>query len=229
MHGKDSGNRMKKKEILDALMKRHPALEKERMMILQAEQVLEECFEAGGKLLICGNGGSAADSEHIAGELMKNFKTRRALSAEDRQKLDAVDESGCLAKELMPALPAIALSAQTALSTAILNDCEASVVFAQQVWGYGKAEDCLLALSTSGNSENVYMAVLAAKARGMKTILLTGAGNGKICPLVDVCVSLPEKETDYVQELTMPVYHTICIMLEEHFWGKRETLAAEGV
>ena len=220
---------MKKEEVLDVLVERYPSLKKQKETIRMAEKVLEECFEAGGKLLICGNGGSAADSEHIAGELMKNFRTRRTLSAEDRQKLDALDETGCLGRELMPALPAIALSAQTALTTAILNDCEASVVYAQQVWGYGKAEDCLLALSTSGNSENVYMAVLAAKARGMKTILLTGAGNGKICPLVDVCASLPEKETDYVQELTMPVYHTICIMLEEHFWGKRETLAAEGV
>ena len=210
---------MNKEEILRSLINQYPRIEPVSGRILEAEKLMEECFEAGGKLLICGNGGSAADAEHIVGELMKEFRCRRKLTAEERKKLDEADRSGFLGNAIHPGLPAIALNTHTALATAILNDCDPSILFAQQVWGYGRTGDCLLALSTSGNSDNVCKAVMAAKARDMKTILLTGAGEGKICQFADLTIHLPEKDTHLIQELTLPVYHALCSLLEVHFWG----------
>ena len=223
------------KAHLNTLLARYPALIICQDDIQRAYEVLAACFENGGKLLIAGNGGSAADAEHIVGELMKGFVKPRKLRQEDADRLTAADgELGqVLAENLQGALPAIALDGHPALSTAYLfsnhsagsqsaylNDCEPALCFAQQVNGFGKAGDVFLGISTSGNSKNVLYAAVTAKAKGMKVLGLTGAKESKLTPLCDVCVRVPETETYKIQELHLPVYHTLCLMLEEQFFGK---------
>ena len=172
-------------------------------------------------MLVAGNGGSAADAEHIVGELMKGFKKPRKLSAEQSEKLTAVnDELGkVLAENLQGAMPAIALDGHPALTTAYMNDCEPLLCFAQQVNGYGTANDVFLGISTSGNSKNVLYAAVTAKAKGMKVIGLTGAKHSKLAELADVCIKAPETETYMIQELHLPIYHCLCLMLEERFFA----------
>lgn len=206
---------------LDLLVSRYPKLEFSREDIWKAYTLMEQSFAQGGKLLACGNGGSAADAEHIVGELMKAFVLERKLNNELCEKMKAVDaEMGeVLAENLQGALPAIALDGHVALSTAYMNDCEPLLCFAQQVNGFGVAGDVLLGITTSGNSKNVLYAAAVAKAKGMKVIGLTGEKESKLSAMADVCIRVPEQETYRVQELHLPVYHTLCLMLEEKFFG----------
>lgn len=194
------------------LTERYPALAQIRGAIEQAYGVIERCYENGGKLLVCGNGGSAADSDHIVGELMKGFYKQRTLSAEEKERFGEQGE------KLQGALPAIALTQHGALSTAFLNDVDPEMVFAQQVYGYGREGDVFLGLSTSGNSANVILAAKVAAAKGLKVITMTGRNGGKLKDLSDVCLIVPAQVTADIQEYHLPVYHTLCAMLEEHFF-----------
>lgn len=215
---------MIKKELtkhIDFLIERYPALEVCRQDILNAYLIMEESYKNGGKLLIAGNGGSAADSEHIAGELMKRFKIPRSVAPEFAEKLKGVDpERGAdLAKNLECGLMAIPLVAHEALTTAYINDVDGLGVFAQQLFGYGREGDVFLGISTSGNSKNVINATVVARAAGIKVIGLTGAGGGELAGVSDVAVKVPETETFMIQELHLPIYHCWCLMLEDCFFG----------
>ena len=205
---------------LDILIERYPQLVSVRNAVWQAYEILEQCYTSAGKLLIAGNGGSAADSEHIVGELMKGFKKPRKLDDIQREKLINVNtELGTvLAEHLQGALPAIALDGHSALTTAYMNDCEPLLCFAQQVNGFGNSSDVFLGISTSGNSKNILYASVTAKAKGMKVIGLTGAKESKLSELADVCIKVPETETYMIQELHLPIYHCLCLMLEERFY-----------
>lgn len=206
---------------IDLLLERYPQLSAAKDDIIAAYKILENCYQNGGKLLIAGNGGSAADAEHIVGELMKGFKLPRKPDADFAGKLIAADnELGrVLAENLQGALPAIALDGHSALSTAYMNDCEPLLCFAQQVNGYGRPGDVFLGISTSGNSKNVLYAATVAKAKGMKVIGLTGANDSKLSAAADVTVKVPQTETYMIQELHLPVYHCLCLMLEDKFFG----------
>lgn len=208
---------------LETLIKRYPALSVCEEEIEKAYEILEECFVSEHKLLIAGNGGSCADGEHIAGELMKGFKLQRKCTEEFAKKLKSIDaERGAeLAEKLQGGLPAIALDNHQALNTAYVNDVENGglLTYAQQVYGYGKAGDVLLGISTSGNSKNVAYAAVVARAKGMKVIGLTGAKGGNLASVADVTIKVPETETYMIQELHLPVYHCLCLMLEERFFG----------
>ena len=206
---------------IDLLIERYPSLGAIRGELIDAYLIMEESFSKGGKLLVAGNGGSAADSEHIVGELMKGFKMPRKMTSEFSEKLKAVDpELGdVLANNLQGALPAIALDGHPALTTAYMNDCEPLLCFAQQVNGFGKPEDVFLGISTSGNSKNILYAATVAKAKGMKVIGLTGAKDSKLMKYADVCVKATNTETYMIQELHLPIYHCWCLMLEDKFFG----------
>ncbi len=206
---------------LDELVVRYPSLECEKKNIKDAYAVLEECYQRGGKLLVAGNGGSASDAEHIVGELMKGFVKVRKVDAAFAQKLSEADkvQGSELADKLQGALPAIALVDHVALSTAYLNDVDPMLGFAQQVNGYGREEDVFLGISTSGNSKNILYACTVAKAKGMRVIGLTGRDGGKLKAMSDVSIVVPEQETFKIQELHLPVYHALCLMLEERFFG----------
>lgn len=206
---------------IDLLIERYTVLETCRQDLIDAYLVMEECYEHDGKLLIAGNGGSAADSEHIAGELMKRFKTPRPVTPEFAEKLKEIDaERGAdLAKNLERGLMAIPLVAHEALSTAYINDVDGLGVFAQQLFGFGRKGDVFLGISTSGNSKNVMSATVVARALGIKVIGLTGAKGGELASVADVAVKVPEIETYMIQELHLPVYHCWCLMLEDRFFG----------
>ena len=209
------------KELLQTLTDRYPALLPCREDIEASAQRIGDSFARGGKLLIAGNGGSAADAEHIVGELMKSFVLPRPLDAALKERMRSIDpqRGALLAQHLQQGLPAIALDGHPALSTAFQNDCEPQLVFAQQVIGYGREGDALLAISTSGNSENVLYAAIAAKAKGMAVIGLTGSRESRLSALADICIRVPATETYQVQELHLPVYHTLCMMWEKRFFG----------
>ena len=206
---------------VDLLMERYPQLQVCRQDIIDAYLIMEEAYESDHKLLIAGNGGSAADSEHIAGELMKRFKTPRHVSKEFAEKLTAIDANRGpeLAKNLERGLMAIPLVAHEALTTAYINDVDGLGVFAQQLFGYGRSGDVFLGISTSGNSKNVMSATVVARALGIKVVGLTGAKGGELADVADVVIKVPETETYMIQELHLPVYHCLCLMLEEHFFG----------
>ena len=207
---------------IEILIERYPELSICAEDIEAAFEYIKTCYENGGKLLVAGNGGSAADSEHIVGELMKGFKKARKLTSEQQENLKAVNEElgSVLAENLQGALPAIALDGHPALTTAYMNDCEPLLCFAQQVNGYGKKEDVLLGISTSGNSKNVLYAATVAKAKGMKVIGLTGQKDSKLKELADVTIQVPQTETYMIQELHLPVYHCLCLMLEDVFFWR---------
>lgn len=207
-------------EILNTLIGRYPDLAPVRGEIEASYRILEECYSQGGKLLIAGNGGSSADAEHIVGELMKGFVKRRELSDEVKASFEKADPQHGreLADKLQGGLPAIALSGHPALSTAFLNDVDGDMIYAQQVCGYGREGDVLLGISTSGNAKNIDYAVTVAKAKGMKVIGLTGRDGGKLGVRADVAVVVPQQETYRIQELHLPVYHALCLMLEERFF-----------
>lgn len=206
---------------IDLLMERYPVLMPVKQEIVVAYLIMEECYEHDGKLLIAGNGGSAADSEHIAGELMKKFKTPRPVTTEMAEKLKAIDpvRGENLARNLERGLMAIPLVAHEALSTAYINDVDGLGIFAQQLFGFGRPGDVFLGISTSGNSKNIMSATVVARALGIKVIGLTGAQGGELASVADVAVKVPENETYMIQELHLPVYHSWCLMLEDRFFG----------
>ena len=207
---------------VDLLTERYPSLACVKQAVIDAYLIMEGSYAEGGKLLVAGNGGSAADSEHIVGELMKSFKLPRKPDADFSEKLKAVDAElgSVLSENLQGALPAIALAGHVALTTAYMNDCEPLLCFAQQVNGFGRPEDVFLGISTSGNSKNILFAAVAAKAKGMKVIGLTGEKNSKLAELADVCIQAPNTETYMIQELHLPIYHCLCLMLEDRFFGE---------
>ena len=189
--------------ILKELMERYPVLMPVKEDIFKTYEILRDAFLQDGTLLIAGNGGSCADSEHIVGELIKEAEPE--LGEE-------------LAKRLQGALPAIALTGHPALSTAFLNDVDGSMGFAQQVYGYGRKGDVFLGITTSGNSKNILYAAAVAKAAGLKVIGLTGRDGGRLKAMTDACIVVPEQETFKIQEFHLPVYHALCLMLEEYFY-----------
>lgn len=206
---------------LDHLIARYPQLAPCRADITAAYQVMEDAYSKDKKLLVAGNGGSAADAEHIAGELMKRFRLPRPVDASFTEKLIAADpiRGPKLSKNLERGLMAIPLVAHEALTTAYINDVDGYGVFAQQLLGFGRPGDVFLGISTSGNSQNVMNAVAVAKALDVKVIGLTGADGGELGRTADVAVRVPEMETYKIQELHLPVYHCWCMMLEETFFG----------
>ena len=208
------------KKYVDLLCERYPALKNVENDIVAAYQILEDSYRNGGKLLVAGNGGSAADAEHIVGELMKGFKLPRKPKTDFAEKLiqENAELGAVLAENLQGALPAIALDGHPALSTAYMNDCEPLLCFAQQVNGYGSAGDVFLGISTRGNSKNILYAATTAHAKGMKVIGLTGAKSSKLEQMSDVCIKVPQTETYMIQELHLPVYHCLCLMLEDEFF-----------
>lgn len=208
------------KRILDELIKRYPALSEQKENVRRAFEIAAESYRSGKKLLVCGNGGSAADSEHIVGELMKSFKKKRAIDGEVKTRLLALGEDGeKLAASLEGTLRAVSIVSHPALSTAFNNDKDPAVTFAQQLYGYADDGDVLVAISTSGSSRNCVLAAVTAKAKGVKTIALTGKNPGRLSALADVAILVPETETYKVQELHLPVYHCLCAMLEEELFG----------
>ena len=209
---------------IDLLIERYPSLAVCKDDIIQAYDIIAECYSNGNKLLIAGNGGSCADANHIVGELMKGFKLKRKCSAQFAEKLKNIDNTrgAELAESLQGGLPAIALDGHQGLNTAFINDVAGGglLTYAQQVYGYGKAGDVFLGISTSGNSKNVMNATVVARAIGIKVIGLTGAKGGELATVADVAIKVPSTETYMIQELHLPVYHTICLMLEEHFFSE---------
>ncbi|WP_274970488.1 D-sedoheptulose-7-phosphate isomerase [Lachnoanaerobaculum orale] len=207
-------------KILDELIERYPILSGQRESIVVAYRILEYSYSNNGKLLVAGNGGSAADSEHIVGELMKSFVKPRNLNIKLKEKLTSIDErlGEVLANNLQGALPAISVTGHVGLSTAYLNDCNPLLSFAQQVNGFGNEGDVFLGISTSGNSENILFALVTAKAKGMKTVGLSGRDGGKMKEYCDEIIIAPENETFKIQELHLPIYHALCLMLEERFF-----------
>ena len=188
---------------------------------MMAYEIMKNAFSSDHKLLVAGNGGSAADAEHIAGELMKRFRRPRQISSALAEKLIAIDfvRGPQLAKNLEQSLMAIPLVAHEALTTAYINDVDAYGVFAQQLLGFGRTGDVFLGISTSGNSQNIMNAAVVARALDIKVIGLTGADGGELGRFADVAVRVPETETYKIQELHLPIYHCWCMMLEEHFFG----------
>jgi len=211
---------MDNKTILTELYRRYPQLNSVASVIDEAASAIIKCYSSGGKLLVCGNGGSSSDSDHLVGELMKSFEIKRPVKSNITEKLIKVsDERGrFLAQKLESGLPAISLGSQTALTTAVSNDIDASLIFAQQVLGYGASGDILVAISTSGNSQNAVDACITAKALNMKVVGLTGVTGGKIKQYCDILINVPEDRTAYIQELHLPVIHTLCSIIENHFF-----------
>lgn len=204
------------------LCERYPQLKECENSINEAFEVLKTSFENGGKLLIAGNGGSSADADHIVGELMKGFKNKRPINEKLKQKIVSLyPENGLLlAESLQQGLPAIALHNHQGMNTAFINDVKngGSFTFAQQVLGYGNKGDILLGISTSGNAENIYNAAVVAKAKGITVIGLTGFSGGRLNSIADIMIKAPASETFVVQELHLPIYHCLCLMLEKYFF-----------
>jgi len=211
---------MKEDDILNEMVARYPALESCKTDILQACNAIIGCYSNHGKLLLCGNGGSCADADHVVSELMKSFEKGRPVpnDLKDGLKKASGERGAFIADNLENGLPAISLSAHGALCTAISNDMDASLVYAQQIVGYGKAGDLLLAISTSGNSQNIIDAVITAKAKGLTVIGLTGQNGGKMKQYCDIAICVPSTTTPEVQEYHLPVYHTICRIVENRFF-----------
>lgn len=209
------------KVILDQLFEDYPKLVDCRESIAQAFHLLQQCYSNRGKVLVCGNGGSAADAEHIVGELMKGFLLKRELTQADQERLRKAfpEDYHYLSSNLQRALPAISLVSQSSLATAFINDVAPDMLFAQQVYGYGRAGDVLIGLSTSGNSKNVVNAIKIAKSFDIRAIGFTGENGGLMKNLCDVTVTVPAGETFKVQEYHLPVYHALCAMIEREFFG----------
>jgi D-sedoheptulose 7-phosphate isomerase len=208
---------------LDLLILRQPCLAPMKDAIRRAFDLMTASFRSGGKLMLCGNGGSACDCEHIAGELMKGFLLRRPLNGDERAALNELGEEGAmLSEKLQRGLPTLVLSGLTGLSTAFLNDVDPDMTYAQQAFAYAKPGDVLLGITTSGNARNVRRAAIAAKARGASVIGLTGQGGGKLAAHVDILLDVSERETYRVQELHLPLYHALCAMLEAEMFGEGE-------
>ena len=210
--------------FLEELIGRYPQLLSVKDEIREASEYLIKCYQKGGKVLACGNGGSSCDADHIVGELMKGFENNRSIGESLKKKLSDINGGRgiYLAEKLQHGLPAISLSAHNALVTAVANDTDANLIFAQQVVGYGNAGDVLIAISSSGNSQNVIDAAITAKAKGMIVIGLTGETGGRMKQFCDVLINVPGRRTLFVQELHLPVYHVLCLIVESHFFGNQE-------
>lgn len=210
-------------ELKVELLERYPALEICREQYETAYAAIKNCYAQGGKVLVAGNGGSASDSEHIVGELMKSFLFNRKIDKFLENKLEELyqEDGKLLASKLEGALPAIPLTSMIALSSAYANDVDAAVAFAQMVNGLGSANDIFLGISTSGNSKNVLYAFMVAKSKGIKTIALTGKSGGKCGQYADIIINVPSEETFKIQEYHLPIYHTLCAMLEADFFVER--------
>ncbi|MBQ7580956.1 MAG: SIS domain-containing protein [Clostridia bacterium] len=205
------------------LINRYPALEACADEINEAKDLIINSFKAGGKLLLCGNGGSCADCEHIVGELMKGFMLKRQMTDEQKQKMkqnNANLDDETLSK-LQLALPAVSLPGASGLNSAFCNDVDPTLIYAQGVLGLGRENDVLMCISTSGNSANCVAAAQVAKGLGLKVVALTGMTGGKLKNIADVCVCAPETETFKVQEYHLPIYHYICASIEDNFFGDK--------
>lgn len=207
---------------LTRLVERYPVLADGVGAVESAYRAIVDCYRDGGTVFACGNGGSCADAGHIVGELMKGFLKKRPLPDALQAALRASDpELGdLLARRLQAALPAVDLSAHSALATAFANDVDASLTYAQVMLGYGRPGDVLIGISTSGNAGNVLAAFLAARVKGVRTIGLTGASGGRMRDRCDLWIPVPASSTPEIQELHLPVYHCLCAMVEEHFFPK---------
>ncbi len=205
--------------IWNTLYTERPNLNPIAPEIAQAFALLRDCFARGGKLLLCGNGGSACDCEHIAGELMKGFLRKRPLLPAEKAALAAAGDNGALAERLQRALPTLVLHGLSGMSTAFMNDVDPALTYAQQAFAYSCEGDVLLGISTSGNAKNVLLAAVAARAKGARVIGLTGETGGRLAAHCDVCIRAPERETWRVQELHLPIYHALCAALEEAMFG----------
>lgn len=203
------------------LYERYPALSGAKPDIEDAKDAMIAAFEADGKLLLCGNGGSCADCEHIVGELMKGFMLKRPLSEASRQEMKAncPELSDEWLDRLQNGLPAISLPSAAALNSAFCNDADPDLVYAQPLMGLGRKGDVLFCISTSGNSENIVAAAQVGKSLGLKVIALTGIGGGRLGDIADICIRVPEHETYKTQELHLPVYHYLCAQVEQYFFG----------
>ena len=212
---------MKGENILTDLLNRYSELQPLKEQVAVAAETIIEAYKNGGKVLVCGNGGSCSDADHIVGELMKSFEGRRPLAKELQDELISLSpETGkMLAEKLQQGLPAISLTVHQSLITAIANDISGEVIYAQQVVGWGNKGDVLIGLSTSGNSQNVIDAMIVARAKGLKTIGMTGETAGKMREWSDVLINVPQRRTAYVQELHLPVYHALCMLVEIEFFG----------
>lgn len=199
---------------------KYPVLSDSEDEILNSLKIIIDCYKSGHKVLTCGNGGSASDSEHIVGELMKGFNLKRPVDDSIRQKLSVFEDGNYLADNLQSPLRAVSLVSHSSLISAYANDCEPGLVYAQQVLGFGDVDDVLIALSTSGNSKNVVYAAKTAKALGLKVISITGGNESKLSKVSDVTVRLPFYTPFEVQELTLPVYHFLCAETEKVFFEK---------
>lgn len=207
---------------MENLMTRYPALEECREEIIKAVEMMVETYKKGGKILLAGNGGSSADCDHIVGELMKGFLSMRKMDSDMEKSIAEIfpEDTEHFKNTLQGSLPAISLPSQSALLSAFANDVDADMVYAQLVYGYGKAEDLLIALSTSGNSKNVVNAAKLAKIKGVKVLSFTGTRESKLSDISDVTIRVPETETYKVQELHLPVYHYLCAEVEKIFFGE---------
>lgn len=228
----DVSMRQETRKELEQLLADYDVLEQVGSRIEQAFYLLKQCVDCKGMIYVCGNGGSAADSEHIVGELMKGFQRERSLLDEEKAAFERHygKEGLWLADRLQHGIPAVSLVSQIGIATAFVNDVGAEAVFAQQVYGYGKKGDLLWAISTSGNSMNVVNAVRTAKVRQMKSIAMTGEQDSQLSVLADVCIQVPARRTARIQEYHLPIYHCLCAMLEtEYYGGISETNTFSGI
>jgi D-sedoheptulose 7-phosphate isomerase len=215
--------KMENKILFEELIIRYPQLLSVEDGIRKAAECLITCYQQGMKVLVCGNGGSCSDSDHIVGELMKGFEHKRPIEESLKNKLTALagERGNYLSEKLQQGLPAISLTAHSALNTGIANDTDPDLIFAQQVIGYGIPGDVLIGISSSGNSQNVIDAVITAKAKEMVVIGLTGETGGKMKTFCDILINVPERRTSFVRELHLPVYHTLCLMVENTLFGNQ--------
>lgn len=208
--------------MINELMERYPCLSSCKEEIETAAKALIECYKAGGKVLLCGNGGSCADCDHIVGELMKGFLKKRPLTdakkTEMKSRCPEIEDD--VLNKLQAALPAVSLPSITALNSAFCNDVDPELIYAQPLMSMAKENDILIALSTSGNSKNVFAAAKTAKALGVKVLGMTGKTGGKLKSMADICICVPECETYKIQELHLPVYHYLCATVEEYFFSE---------
>ena len=211
---------MNKRTIIEDLINRYPRLAKVEDKIEKGADCLIDCFSEGRKILLCGNGGSSSDCDHITGELLKGFEHKRPLEESLKKKLELIGggRGKHLSERLQKGFPAISLTAHTSLLTAFANDVDPDLIFAQQVSVYGNNSDVLIAISTSGNSRNIIDAIITAKAKGMTVIGLTGETGGEMKTICDILINVPETRTSYVQELHFPVYHALCLIIENYFF-----------
>lgn len=210
---------------MEELLTRYPVLAVCEETLAEALALMLETYEKGGKIMVCGNGGSCADAQHIVGELMKGFLLRRPMTEEQKTAFEAAlgkEDAEIFASRMQRGIPAMALDGATGLLTAYANDVDADYIYAQQVFACGQKNDLLIGISTSGNSKNVVNAMKAAKAMGIRTIALTGAKESKSSALASVAIRVPETETFKVQELHLPVYHYLCAEMEESVFGTDE-------